>query len=275
MRNLLSAHFSRLRKSKLFLFTMLGFFCLGFYLLYANFSGINGISKTIEVVFFMFLIPLALLLAVFCTLFFGADYSDGTLRNKIIAGHSRLSIYCSNLLVAVLAGLCMSAAFLLPICCLGFSISCGFVMPRNDLIWYFINTVLTICAFAALFTMISMLCTRKASAVTICLLGTIALFVLSGILSSALSTPEFYEEFDSFDPITGETIFRQVPAYGYISGIKRVVYSFLLNIQPMGQAYQLAMCSAEQLSTMAIYSSCFTVTVTGVGLLCFRKKNLK
>lgn len=274
MRNLLASNFSRLRKSKLLLFTLLGFFCCGLYLLYVQFYGLD-FEKPIEIVFFIFLIPLGAMLAVFCSLFLGADYSDGTLRNKIITGHSRTAIYFSNLLTCVLAGLLMGAAFLLPVCCIGFSITTGFSMPRRELIWYLLNSLLTICAFSAVFTAVCMLCQRKATAAIICLLSTVALFVPSGMLCSALSVPEFYQDFDYFHPVTGEIVFKQVPAYGYIGGIKREIYSLIIDVLPMGQAYQLAMCSAERLVRMAVCSAGFSAVTTFIGLLGFRKKNLK
>ena len=40
---------------------------------------------------------IGLFMAMFTSLFIGTEYDYGTIRNKIIVGHSRTSIYFSNL----------------------------------------------------------------------------------------------------------------------------------------------------------------------------------
>lgn len=277
MRNLLASDFTRLCKSKLLLFTILGFFLGAGYLLYIHYflNPSNPYQDPIEETFFLFLIPLGFMLAVFCSLFLGTDYSDGTLRNKIIAGHSRTAIYFVNLFTCIFAGLLMSAAFLLPVCCVGLHVTGGFSLPKREVLLYLANSLLTVCAFSAAFTTICTLCTHKATAAIICLLCTAAFIVLSAMLCSALSVPEFYEEFASFDPLTEEVIFKQVPAVGYVGGIKREIYTFLIDLLPMGQAYQLAMCSAERLVRMAFCAVGFSAVTTVIGLFGFRRKNLK
>ena len=50
----------------------------------------------------------------FCQPFIGTEYSDGTIRNKIVVGHSRSTIYLANLLTCCFAGLIMCLCFILP-----------------------------------------------------------------------------------------------------------------------------------------------------------------
>lgn len=58
--------------------------------------------------------PLYSLLAVICTsVFLSKDFSNGTIRNIIVANHSRLEIYASHLVVAMTVGACYMTATLL------------------------------------------------------------------------------------------------------------------------------------------------------------------
>lgn len=274
MRKLLCADLARLRRNKFLLFSMIAFFLGAVYLMYIHIFN-SAYPKPVETFFFLFLIPLGVMLAVFCGLFLGTDYSDGTLRNKIIVGHGRTAVYFSNLLTVTFAGLLMSVAFLLPVCCVGLPAAGGFLLTQKELLLYLLDTLLVICSFSAVFTMVCMLCPRKATATVICLLGTVVLYVLCVWLRSCLTVPEFYEEFASFDPLTEEVLFKQVPAVGYVGGIKREIYQFLIDLLPMGQAYQLAICSAERLGRIAACSVGFTAVTSVIGLLGFRKKDLK
>lgn len=62
-----------------------------------------------EIRFFTWMIAIAFItelpkfVALFCCLHLGRDYTDGIVRNKIIAGHSRASIYFSYLLTQIVA----------------------------------------------------------------------------------------------------------------------------------------------------------------------------
>lgn len=274
MRKLLSADFARLCKNKFLLFSLIGFFLGALYLLDIHIFD-SAYPKPIETLFFFFMIPLGVMLAVFCGLLLGTDYSDGTLRNKIIVGHSRTAVYFSNLLSVTFAGLLMSVAFLLPVCCLGLPATSGFLLTQKELLMYLLDAALVICSLSAVFTMVCMLCPRKTTAVIVCLLGTVALYVLCAWLYGVLSEPEFYEELVSFDPSTEEVIYSQFPNDDYVGGTRREIYTFLVDLLPTGQAYQLALCSAEHLVGMAACSAGFATVTTVIGLFGFRKKDLK
>ena len=53
-------------------------------------------EKSLEDYYFQFSLVIGLLSAVFSTIFLSREYSDGTVRNKIIAGHTRINIYIST-----------------------------------------------------------------------------------------------------------------------------------------------------------------------------------
>ena len=54
---------------------------------------------------------MGLVAAVFISLFVGSEYSDGTIRNKLVVGHSRMRIYLANLIVCSIACVLISLAY--------------------------------------------------------------------------------------------------------------------------------------------------------------------
>ncbi len=52
---------------------------------------------------------LGIILSVFISLFIGAEYEYGTIRNKIISGYDRSEIYLANIFACIIAGwiMCM------------------------------------------------------------------------------------------------------------------------------------------------------------------------
>lgn len=55
--------------------------------------------------FFIYALFVPLMVSLLTALFIGTDYSDGTMRNKLIAGHVRRKIYVANLISNVQASL--------------------------------------------------------------------------------------------------------------------------------------------------------------------------
>lgn len=54
---------------------------------------------------------IGLVIVIFSVIFVSLDIVNGTLRNKVIAGHSRTSIYCSHLLASIIYNLIMIAIY--------------------------------------------------------------------------------------------------------------------------------------------------------------------
>ncbi len=109
MGKLLRSNLSRLWKDKIF------WLCMGGMLLYAVVYMLNASQKTISPVtgevytlehyYFMFLAYVDFFFAVVTSMFLGTEYSDGTIRNKLIVGHTRTNVYLANLIVTFVASL--------------------------------------------------------------------------------------------------------------------------------------------------------------------------
>ena len=108
MMNLLSVDWMRARKAWFFWVMLIIAAAVSMLVFQENYSMIiaeiqDGKSWPMESAFFQFPILTGALLSAFIPLFLGADYSDGTIRNKLIAGHQRSSIYGSYLLTTLIS----------------------------------------------------------------------------------------------------------------------------------------------------------------------------
>ena len=97
MCNLISAGFYKIKKSRVFWTGMvLVNIWSAFLTVQAHF---NSLAETIPYTFedglFVIETIMILVIAVFVSLFFGTEYSDGTLRNKLIGGYTSCLLYTS------------------------------------------------------------------------------------------------------------------------------------------------------------------------------------
>ena len=98
MSKLLSVNFARLKQNKAFWISMVITFLFGGYAPFANYMQMQDMNfeYTLEMGFFNYSVLAFILLSIFVSLFLGTEYSDGTIRNKIVVGHTRIHIYLSS-----------------------------------------------------------------------------------------------------------------------------------------------------------------------------------
>lgn len=232
---------------------------------------------SLEDLFFTYVMLSAILLPVFCSLFLGTEFSDGTIRNKLIIGHSRSSIYLSNLVLCTAAGLLIALTYM-PFSLLTGAPLHGFFNPATPLSAIFISIgcsiVLTL-ANAAIYTFVAMLSQNKAITSVICILSAFLLLTMGGFIRARLQEPEMWEPY-VFVSETGELIQEEAsPNPYYVGGIKRDAYEFLNDFLPGGQACSLISMPVAHPGRMALYSGLITIVFTGFGIYCFQKKDIK
>ena len=119
MSKLLSANFLRLKKNKVFWGGLILMAAWGIFVpvkLHMDAAQMNYADR-VEDGFFGCAMFMGIFISVFCSLFIGTEYNDGTMRNKIIVGGKRSAIYLAGAAVSCAAGLAMCAAYLLPYLC--------------------------------------------------------------------------------------------------------------------------------------------------------------
>ncbi|MCM1166253.1 MAG: ABC transporter permease [Lachnospiraceae bacterium] len=212
--------------------------------------------------------------AIFAALYLGTDYSNGTIRNKLIIGHKRLDIYLSNLTTAAAGALMMLAASWLTVSTAGLCLGGKLGMPADELALQMLICIAAIAAVSAVFTLIGMLITSKSSITTITLVLTFALILGSAVIMSLLGEPEYVSGYEiSADGQVSQSEPQPNPLY--VSGAKRVVMTALNDILPSGQILQLETGDVHTPEILPLYSLGVLAVSTGAGLLAFRRKDLK
>lgn len=216
-------------------------------------------------------------LAAVVPLFVGSEYSDGTIRNKVVVGHHRASVYLSLLLTSLFAEtlliLVWTAAYLIP----------GVIlMEHAHPLWVYLCLYLAmfleLAVFSAIFTLLTMTLGNKAGSAVVCILFALLLVMQGIVVKSMLEEPEFYgpEIIISDD---GEVSYggEMEPNPNYIpeGSPKRAFYNFLMDFMPGGQALQIAGHTIDNLSKICLYDIGWLVVLTGAGVLIFRRKDLK
>lgn len=275
MNKLLAANFMRLKKSKVFWGAAVFMTVMGFIFAILQKRTLDqGFEATLEGGVFQYVAFIGFVTAVFCAIFVGTEYSDGTLRNKIIVGHKRSEIYLSTFVMCACAAaavciLCMVCYLGLGLMLLGgFASGFAVIFPMTVSV-----IVLSIC-FSAIFTLIALLCHNKAASAVLCILLALILLFAGSFLRSSLDEPEFYGGY--YMDETGELRQEEMqPNPRYISGTTRKVYEALLDITPGGQQLQLASGDVEKPWMLTVYSIGLAALATAGGIIFFKKKDLK
>lgn len=287
MSKLLRADLSRLWKNKLFYAALVVMAMLGIWLPLmqhhknVTFWAERGSKLAPDSAFCWFGVAAVLLLSILVPLFIGTDYSDGTIRNKLIVGGMRMHVYLSHLLVAMTALLLLDLAFLAPF----FSLALPLLGPfmhgvEATVVTGFYNLLMQI-AFTALFVLISMVSKSKAHSAVLCMALCMVLLFSGIFLKSKLEEPEMYPP--SMQLGMGENGVEDAefveqpeePNPNYVGGTARQVMQFLKEFTPGGQAVELSVASGERPWTMPLYSGVILFFSTAAGLLLFQKKDLQ
>lgn len=273
MRNLLSANFFRLRRSAL-LWGLLAFNAGFGVLVTLNYYDMNRLAGDfpLDGAFFLYPVPASVLTAVFIPLFFGREYGDHAIRNKVAVGCSRPVIYVTNLLTAMAVTILFCAGYMVVVAVAGTALVGFMVMELESAVLIVLGSLAALAALCALFTVIVMVCGRKSLSAMSCVLGIFLLLIASIYIRSRLLAPECITY--SFNA-AGNLV--QVPPRvnpEYLGGIQRAAFSFLNETLPSSQLVRYV--SWEVPSSWEILCSLSVIALsTGAGIFLFRKKDLK
>lgn len=276
MNKLLSAGFARLWKNKFFWAGVLLMSGLIVLILLSNYNYMrkHAIAHyTLDTFLPTCMMFIGCFTAVFAAMFLGTEYSDGAIRNKLIAGHSRVCVYLSSLL------LCAAASLLVCAICVAVTFAVGvplFGMPADfsALLQKLGVGILLVVSFSSLFTFPSMLLHNKALLAVTCVMSFFVLLFLSIYLNTRLDEPEYVEKPYSLF-VDGEIVQEEpVPNPSYLRGAKRAAFEFFQDFLPTGQSLsflQLKLAHPWRMSILSL-TLALTFTLGGVGL--FRRKDL-
>ncbi len=277
MNKLMASSFSRLKKSSLFWAECVCMFVFGIILVvnkYLDQVRYHSV-EILDNIFFAYAMGIGFVIALFVSRFLGKDYSDGTIRNKLIVGHTRFRIYFVNLITCIVVSVILCICFLVPTLALGIPLLGTLTVRLDTILWMLLGTFLLAVAFCSIFTMFSMICSNEAGVVAAGLLLLLALFMAAAAVYVKLEAPEFITSYVLSGDGSGEMEMRTEPNPKYLTESERVYYQFIYDFLPAGQAIQYTTMNAVHLWQMPLYSLIISIGTTAAGVFIFRHKDIK
>ncbi len=269
MRNLLHANLRRLVRSRAFLLAVLAelaYTALVVLVCWDHYATGTG-SYTMESILtagfgLMGYLPIpSLIAAPLLSLHLGTDYSDNTLRNKLIVGHTRAEVYLADVLTCVIATVGLDVLYLVlsgllciyPI--LGMSGILLRVSPGQMLAW----TGTALLARAAWAAVIKMAVTLLGNRTTASIAGLLLVLAAAGACAFGFHELEYLARHpEAADPEARMAFWR-----------------LALDVLPTGQYLQVSRLDTPFLWRMPLLSLSVIAVSTAAGLLLFRRKDLK
>lgn len=267
MNKLLTAEFSRLIHSFCFRLCTLFSAGLGLFLtgvrkldIILNTAAYHKLGKEFPVddLLFSGSLYLVFALASFISIFLGTEYSDGTLRNKVIIGHKRWEIYLSKWIVCMCSCLFFYLLYFSASLISGTILLDGTSLDSTELIYRILICLCTSLSFSSILVAVSLSVQGKSAGAVSCLLLTIFLFYASLLVIGKLSDPEYYD------------------------GFMRKIYTVLDYMLPICIQYRNAVakttesiCEILNIRALLLSSVTLTLFTTGTGILILEKKELK
>lgn len=282
MSKLLRADFARLWRSKIFWIGMaftIGVGAFSSVTQYREMMSMSHYHPHIDNILFSNCMFMPVVAAVFVGLFIGTEYSDGTIRNKIIVGRTRGAIYFSNFIVCMAALLMMHLADIAVIVGIGFPLVGNVEMPIQTLLQLGMISMVTVVALSAIFLLMSMLIHSKASCCVATILLSIVMLMSAMTIRSRLEEPEYYEPYVlSYTDESGkaqEEVGEKEKNPNYLTGTKREVCEFLFDFLPGCQMLQITAQNPDNPERLPLYSLSIIIVTTACGYAFFRRKNIK
>ena len=288
MYKLLNASFSRLRKNKIFLGLVIltiiiaAFMLISEYLDKVKYSSVFGISSnTTDILLTNFINIIGFFIAIFTSLFVGAEYSDGTIRNKIVAGHSRKNIYLSNLIVSIIVGLILEFIYLIIISIVAIPLFGSIQMTFSQLAVILLDIIMIIIVYSSIFNFIALICSNITISTVSSLLLILIMFVIDMLLSPTANSTEYIQKNKVMDE-QGNITYEIVKNEDYPGKIIQTTCKTIINFNPVSQAIEISgnkiNMNEEDFNNMKVYplySLGLIIIITAIGIYLFNIKELK
>lgn len=281
MSKLLRANFARLWKNKVFWGCMIFMFSDAFHTVLIQYLDFKKYGDAKEFYIpqnapFGQIVAVAIISAIFIGLFIGTEHSNGTMRNKLVIGHSRAAIYFANLAVCIAAALLLHVMYVATTLIGGLILFGNFITQTGTFLSIFAVSLIVVTAYAAMFLPISALIASKSAGVTTVIMTSFVLMILAMMVGGGLNEPEIYEAYTVIDSSGNEISEPEMKNPYYVSGVKRKIYEALYDIVPTCQALRIQNDNMpESPAVIPLWSSAFIVVTTAAGAALFRRKDLK
>ena len=225
-------------------------------------------------------------IALLSSILFCVDFHNGTLRNKIVVGHSKINIYLANLLTMIIISLTLSVIYIIVSFALGMPILGKFTTSASSIIWTIVDGSLMLMAYSSLMTLIAMTSKNSFVALIVSLVVLTAGALLAYFMDYLVSIPEVIRI--PGENAMGETVWLEIINEDAPSKAAKVFCRFLTDLLPSGQSLQISGSDKNQgwqfdmfirgklhYWQMALYSLGFISVTSGIGIGLFRKSIIK
>lgn len=183
-------------------------------------------------------------MAILITWLVGREFDEGVFRNKIIAGHSKLSVFLSELILGV--GSCVFLFLVFSSIFAAFNSYIFFAVPANVLIRIFFGCLFANITLVAFMVLFSCLIPHRAIIAIVNIVLIFALYLSSYSIDNILNGKEYWLEYDYTyetridengntylvsEEIPGSEHFIKNPQY--IGGWRRTTLSWIYKFMPL------------------------------------------
>lgn len=277
MTNLLKANFYKMKKNKFIWIASILSVIVAIYYIRDNYNIYHDFLSYVNInsLIFNYLPIFIIVSSILISTLLGFDYSNGSIKNKIVVGHSRLKIYISNLISTYLIILTIYLIYVLIICLSGI-----FLFKNLTFNLKFLLNIIILFSIILSYTSISVFITMTINndivSPVLNVLNSFILIIISFILLSVLSEPKYLHSDDGIyiNDVGIEVIDTENPMY--IKGNKRTIYEVIVNILPTGEAFQKSRDRDIDNNSYQIlsYSLSFIIITNVLGIYLFYNKEL-
>lgn len=282
MTRLLNANFARLFKGKLFWICAGAAVSLG---LIEVFTHIKNPTNNPDYVFRpevwlfnMSGVILLIITAILVGVFVGAEHG-GVLRNKIIVGQKRITVYFADLLTCCIGIVIIHALFVAAVLLTGLLCGGENLLKFDEIFFYELLQLASLLEMCAFFTALTMLIPKKLAGTIAALVMVFAFFFISNSIPGKLFEIERKVEgaVASAAYIVEKeilTIVQDVLPLGQHDQIRTGFFRLITSkeYELAGETYGMELTYPIEIAPSAL---CVFVLTTAVGTLVFRKKNIK
>ena len=305
MRNLLRANFSRLRRSKIFYLAIIAMAGLAAFITWNQWDEMRKYDITVTVDYALFLsqVIYGIVAAIFVSLFVGVEYSDGTIRNKLLVGRKRVDIYLANFITCAAALAIVYAASVAVALGLGARLLEPSAVPAKHLWMAFGMGFFAVLAYAAIYNFIAMVLSNKTYTAIVSILLAFGLMICGTFVQNRLDQPKFIQRL-AHTAATSDTVaehvemdahtenveaavavnedgeisqmeLETVPNPQYLSGAERERFLFFMDLNPYGQTMELAILNIPHPARVVLLDLGIVLIFGLGGVVLFRRKDIK
>ena len=280
MGDLLKAGFYRLGKSKLF---------FGLVIATITMSMITFLDKEAQVIleqkFLNNLNFISFIIALFVAIYVSTEFAEGTIRNKIVAGHHKMKIYLSTFIINAVFSIIIEV-----VCLVTTVILCAIKSSGNlEIEWsrfftILCNATMITFAYSAIFTLIGLVLSDITASIAMVLLITFLMFLAGMNLVNKVEQSKYnYGITMDGDELVEATIMDDNPFFPGEEKIK--IYKSILYFNPTGDAMLMAKKFTKTVDienrldysnvsmVLALAGETILFTLAGMGI--FQKKQLR